>query len=167
MWNLFHHVLKENGVVCLTSSQPFTSKLIISNLKEFKYEWIWIKNQGSNFATLKYQPMKEHENMLHGEVNIDELMKAPEDDIKFVSVRRLIKIADLDLAQLPSLSSRQRRQTLTKASKKLTKMIQKIWRQQDVEISLELSGPNGKQLNVWVSCDKGPDRYPENQGSAD
>jgi len=36
----------------------------MSNIKMFKYEWIWIKNRGSNFATVKYVPMKEHENIL-------------------------------------------------------------------------------------------------------
>ena len=34
------------------------------HIKMFKYEWIWKKNAGSNFATVKYQPMKEHENIL-------------------------------------------------------------------------------------------------------
>jgi len=48
----------------LTASQPFTSILVTSNLKLFKYEWIWEKDAGSNFATVKYQPMKEHENIL-------------------------------------------------------------------------------------------------------
>jgi site-specific DNA-methyltransferase (adenine-specific) len=48
----------------LTASQPFTSALVMSNIKWFKYEWIYKKTSGSNFATTKYQPMKEHENIL-------------------------------------------------------------------------------------------------------
>ena len=36
----------------------------MSNIKNFKYEWIWEKNRGSNFAVLKYQPMKEHESVV-------------------------------------------------------------------------------------------------------
>ncbi len=64
MWNLFHHVLKDNGVIILNASQPFTSELIMSNREEFKTEWIWKKNIGSNFATMKYQPFKEHESIL-------------------------------------------------------------------------------------------------------
>jgi site-specific DNA-methyltransferase (adenine-specific) len=48
----------------MTASQPFTSILVCSNLKMFKYEWIWEKDGGSNFATVKYQPMKEHESIL-------------------------------------------------------------------------------------------------------
>ncbi len=44
MWDLFHHVLKDTGVICLTSVQPFTSKLVMSNPHEFKHEWIWEKD---------------------------------------------------------------------------------------------------------------------------
>ncbi len=64
MWAQVKRVLKKNGVFVTTASQPFTSALVMSNPKMFKYEWIWEKNRGSNFATTKYQPMKEHENVL-------------------------------------------------------------------------------------------------------
>ena len=62
MWEQVKRICK--GVFVTTASQPFTSKLVMSNLDWFKYEWIWEKNRGSNFATLKYQPMKEHESVL-------------------------------------------------------------------------------------------------------
>jgi site-specific DNA-methyltransferase (adenine-specific) len=64
MWDLFHHVLKDTGVICLTSVQPFTSKLVMSNPNEFKHEWIWEKDGGSNFANTVREPMKEHESVL-------------------------------------------------------------------------------------------------------
>lgn len=48
----------------VTASQPYTSELVSAYREHFKYEWIWVKNRGSNFATLKYQPMKEHESIL-------------------------------------------------------------------------------------------------------
>ena len=64
MWDLFHHVLKDNGIICLTAVQPFTSKLVMSNLNEFKHEWIWEKDAGSNFANTVREPMKEHESVL-------------------------------------------------------------------------------------------------------
>ncbi len=64
MWKELKRIIKPNGAIVMTSSQPFTTTLISSNLKMFKYEWIWEKNRGSNFATVKYQPMKEHENIL-------------------------------------------------------------------------------------------------------
>ena len=64
LWEQYKRVIKDNGAIVLTGSQPFTSALVMSNSKMFKYEWIWIKNQGSNFAATKYMPMKEHESIL-------------------------------------------------------------------------------------------------------
>lgn len=64
LWKLWRHVLIANGAVILTASQPFTSTLVASNPARFKHEWIWEKNAGSNFGTVKRQPMKEHESVL-------------------------------------------------------------------------------------------------------
>jgi site-specific DNA-methyltransferase (adenine-specific) len=64
MWAQLKRVAKRNGAIVMTASQPFTSALVMSNVKMFKYEWVWEKAVGSNFATLKYQPMKEHENIV-------------------------------------------------------------------------------------------------------
>lgn len=64
LWECYERIIKDNGAIVLTASQPFTSLLVCSNLKMFKCEWIWHKNRGSNFATTKYMPMKEHESIL-------------------------------------------------------------------------------------------------------
>lgn len=64
MWEQFKRIIKPNGAIVMTASQPFTSVLTCSNLKMFKHEWIWKKNAGSNFGALKYQPMKEHESII-------------------------------------------------------------------------------------------------------
>lgn len=64
LWEQYERIIKANGAIVLTASQPFTSALVMSNPKLFRYEWIWEKNRGSNFATVKYQPMKEHESVL-------------------------------------------------------------------------------------------------------
>jgi site-specific DNA-methyltransferase (adenine-specific) len=64
LWEQYNRIIKDNGAVVLFGSQPFTSVLVNSNIKMFKYEWIWEKDGGSNFATVKYMPMKEHENIL-------------------------------------------------------------------------------------------------------
>ena len=72
LWAQYKRLIKDNGAIVLTASQPFTSALVMSNPKWFKYEWIWEKNRGSNFAATKFQPMKEHENILvfaNGRVN--------------------------------------------------------------------------------------------------
>jgi site-specific DNA-methyltransferase (adenine-specific) len=64
LWDQYKRIIKSNGAIVLTASQPFTSALVMSNVKMFKCEWIWQKNRGSNFAVAKLQPMKEHESVL-------------------------------------------------------------------------------------------------------
>lgn len=64
LWIQYKRIIKTNGAIVLTASQPFTSVLVNSNLKMFKHEWIWKKNKGSNFANVKYSPFKEHESVL-------------------------------------------------------------------------------------------------------
>ncbi|MDN6423930.1 MAG: site-specific DNA-methyltransferase, partial [Tetragenococcus koreensis] len=64
LWEQYKRVIKDNGAIVLTASQPFTSVLVNSNLKDFRYEWIWEKNQGVNFLLAKKQPLKVHENIL-------------------------------------------------------------------------------------------------------
>ena len=64
MWEQVQRVLKSSGVFITTSSQPFTSALIMSNPKYFKYEWIWEKTIPTGVAQSSYMPMKYHENIL-------------------------------------------------------------------------------------------------------
>lgn len=64
LWEQYERLIKPNGVIALTASQPFTSALVMSNPKLFKYEWIWNKNTASGFANAKRQPMRTHENIL-------------------------------------------------------------------------------------------------------
>ncbi len=64
LWEQYKRIMKSNGAIVLTASQPFTSALVMSNTKMFKYEWIWEKSMASNFATANKIPMKYHENVL-------------------------------------------------------------------------------------------------------
>src|SRR5574344_1690079 len=64
LWEQYKRIIKENGAIVLFGSQPFTSALVMSNPKLFKYEWIWGKNLASNFLLAKKQPLKAHENIL-------------------------------------------------------------------------------------------------------
>lgn len=64
LWEQYKRVLKPQGSVILTASQPFTSTLVLSNKEWFRHEWIWIKDKGSNFANTVREPMKEHESVL-------------------------------------------------------------------------------------------------------
>jgi len=64
LWEMIDYVLKPNGIFITTASQPFTSALIMSNPKMFKYEIIWQKSKSSNFTHAKNMPIKQHENII-------------------------------------------------------------------------------------------------------
>ena len=58
LWNEYERIIKDDGAIILTSQQPFTSLLISSNIKLYKYNWIWEKDNGTNFLNSKFQPLK-------------------------------------------------------------------------------------------------------------
>ena len=64
MWNELKRIIKKNGAIVLFGSQPFTSNLIMSNIKMFKYCWVWSKKMTSGFSIAKFQPMKAHEDVV-------------------------------------------------------------------------------------------------------
>jgi len=64
LWEQYKRIIKDNGAIVLTASQPFTSALVMSNPKMFKYEWIWFKNVPTGMAQSRYSPMKYHESIL-------------------------------------------------------------------------------------------------------
>ena len=64
MWEQVERIIKPNRAIVLFGSQPFTSVLISSNIKKFKYEWIWEKSKSGSAFTAKYRPVNKHENIL-------------------------------------------------------------------------------------------------------
>lgn len=58
LWEQYNRVIKANGAVVLFAAQPFTTKLIHSNIKNFKYCWYWVKPQVTGFALAKRQPLR-------------------------------------------------------------------------------------------------------------
>lgn len=64
LWAQYKRIIKDRGAIVLTASQPFASALVMSNIQEFRHEWVWEKNRGSNFLNVKREPMKEHEIVL-------------------------------------------------------------------------------------------------------
>ncbi len=64
LWECFKRVIKENGAICCCAAQPFTSALIMSNVKWFRYEWIWHKNKATGFLNAKLRPLVAHENIV-------------------------------------------------------------------------------------------------------
>ena len=64
MWARLNHVASPTSPMVLFSAQPFTSSLIMSNVKCFKYNWYWIKNNTTGFGFAKYQPMRKVEDVV-------------------------------------------------------------------------------------------------------
>lgn len=64
MWAQYKRIVKKDGAIVLTASQPFTTALAWSNLAAFKYQWVWLKERPSNPQLAKIQPLKVHEDVL-------------------------------------------------------------------------------------------------------
>lgn len=58
LWEQYSRIIKDDGAIVLFGCQPFTSKLIVSNLELYKYNWVWIKDNATNFLNKKYQAGK-------------------------------------------------------------------------------------------------------------
>lgn len=61
LWEQYKRIRKDNTPIVLFGSEPFSTYLRMSNIKEFKYDWVWNKISGGNVLTTKYQPLKTHE----------------------------------------------------------------------------------------------------------
>lgn len=64
LWEQYERVIKKNGAIVLFAAQPFTAVLACSNLKLFRYEWIWEKPNATGFLNAKKQPLRAHESIL-------------------------------------------------------------------------------------------------------
>ncbi|AII17191.1 putative cytosine-5 methyltransferase [Aureococcus anophagefferens virus] len=63
LWENYNRIIKDNGAIVLFGSQPFTTKLISSNMKDFRYCLVWEKNKFSDFLNAKRKPMKTNEDI--------------------------------------------------------------------------------------------------------
>lgn len=61
LWEQYNKIIKDNGAICLFGNEPFSSKLRMSNLKYYKYDWVWEKPKGSGFLLAKKKPLKNYE----------------------------------------------------------------------------------------------------------
>ena len=64
MWEQLNRIIKPNGAIVLFGSEPFSSALRMSNIKNYKYDWVWNKRLGANIFNVQVQPLKIHENIL-------------------------------------------------------------------------------------------------------
>jgi site-specific DNA-methyltransferase (adenine-specific) len=63
-WKEAYRICKLNAAIISTAAQPFTSVLIASNYKDFKYSWVWEKSKASNYLNAKKQPLRAHEDIV-------------------------------------------------------------------------------------------------------
>ena len=64
LWEQYNRIIKDNGAIALFGSEPFSSKLRMSNLKMYKYDWVWNKKNSGTGLLAKYQPLKITENIM-------------------------------------------------------------------------------------------------------
>jgi len=64
LWEQYNRVIKNNGAIVLFGREPFTSKLIICNIKNYKHKWVWNKKQSGSFANAKYMPLQIEEDII-------------------------------------------------------------------------------------------------------
>ena len=63
LWEHYNRVIKDNGAIVLFGSEPFSSYLRISNIKNYKYDWVWDKITAKGHLVAKYRPMQQTENI--------------------------------------------------------------------------------------------------------
>jgi len=64
LWEQYNRIVKINGAMVFTAAPPFDKILAVSNIKNFKYEWIWHKNKATGHLNSKKMPLRAHENVL-------------------------------------------------------------------------------------------------------
>ncbi len=63
LWCEYNRIIKDNGAICLFGAEPFSSKLRVSNLQDYKYDWVWRKPRGTGHLNAKKQPLRDVENI--------------------------------------------------------------------------------------------------------
>lgn len=64
LWNCYKRIIKDNGAIVLFGSEPFTSKLVCSQIDLFRYDLVWDKQRASDFLNVHIKPLDCHENIL-------------------------------------------------------------------------------------------------------
>jgi site-specific DNA-methyltransferase (adenine-specific) len=63
LWKQYDRIIKDNGAIALFGSEPFSSYLRLSNIKNYKYDWVWKKEKGLGFLNAKKMPLRDTENI--------------------------------------------------------------------------------------------------------
>ena len=108
LWAQYERIIKDNGAIVLTATEPFASLLRVSKLNNFKYDWVWDKVHAVGFQVAKYRPMQQHENVLifgKGKVNYSPLM------VERPKVRESKLYGNSDVSPLKHIHYRDRKYT--------------------------------------------------------
>ena len=76
MWEQLNRIIKDNGAIVLFGKEPFSSTLRMSNIKMYKYDWIWKKDTKSNFPQAKWQPLNNLENLNYFDISENRIKQA-------------------------------------------------------------------------------------------
>ncbi|MCO6528607.1 MAG: site-specific DNA-methyltransferase [Lactobacillus sp.] len=63
LWSQYNRIIKDNGCIALFGQEPFSSELRMSNLKMYRYDWIWVKSRAGGFLNAHKMPLRTHENV--------------------------------------------------------------------------------------------------------
>jgi len=91
LWEQYKRIIKDNGAIVLTASQPFTSALVMSNPDMFKCTWVWNKTKATNYVKARQMPMKYHEDILVFGKN--KLVYNPQMEIGKPYVKKAVSVA--------------------------------------------------------------------------
>lgn len=93
LWEQYKRIIKDRGAIVLFGSEPFSTQLRQSNIKDFKYDWIWEKECGVGFQIAKYRPMQKHEIISvfgNGKINYYPIMKKVKQKINKCGSKSLV-----------------------------------------------------------------------------
>ena len=96
LWKHYKRIIKDNGAIVLNSTQPFTSSLIMSNTKMFKYCWTWDKVTAKGHLVAKLRPMQQTEDICvfgYGKINYyPQMVDRPKNKIQFTKEAKRTEI---------------------------------------------------------------------------
>lgn len=99
LWAQYERIIKDHGAIILTAKQPFTTDLIQSNRKLYRYNLVWIKNNGTGFLNAKSMPLQQHEDICifykHRPTYNPQMEEGFERKISRVNSRRKCKAAEI------------------------------------------------------------------------
>ena len=97
MWEQLNRIIKPNGAIVLFGSEPFSSALRMSNIKNYKYDWVWYKNKSGNVFQYKISPMKRTENIM---VFLQQKLTAQNSEILTFNVKTEISKKEMKSVQV-------------------------------------------------------------------